>query len=124
MALPTITATGNLVFEPDFQVTQSGVSRCKMRIACNERRKNQDGTWSDGETSYFDIVLWRGLAEAAADQFKKGQPILVVGKCKVVKYEDKNGVERTTVEITADEIAAVVKASKAKVTAPESDPWL
>ena len=124
MALPTITATGNLVFEPDFQVTQSGVSRCKMRIACNERRKNQDGTWSDGETSYFDIVLWRGLAEAAADTFKKGQPILVVGKCKVVKYEDKNGVERTTVEITADEIAAVVKASKAKVTAPESDPWL
>jgi single-strand DNA-binding protein len=124
MALPTITATGNLVFEPDFQVTQSGVSRCKMRIACNERRKNQDGTWTDGETSYFDIVLWRGLADAAADTFKKGQPILVVGKCKVVKYEDKNGVERTTVEITADEIAAVVKASKAKVTAPESDPWL
>jgi single-strand DNA-binding protein len=124
MALPTITATGNLVFEPDFQVTQSGVSRCKMRIACNERKKAQDGTWSDGETSYFDIVLWRGLAEAAADTFKKGQPILVVGKCKVVKYEDKNGVERTTVEITADEIAAVVKASKAKVTSTESDPWL
>jgi single-strand DNA-binding protein len=124
MALPTITAQGNLVFEPDFQVTQSGVSRCKMRIACNERRKNQDGTWSDGETSYFDIVLWRGLAEAAADTFKKGQPILVVGKCKVVKYEDKNGVERTTVEITADEVAAVVKASKAKAVAPESDPWL
>jgi single-strand DNA-binding protein len=124
MALPTITATGNLVFEPDFQVTQSGVSRCKMRMACNERRKNQDGTWSDGETSYFDIVLWRGLAEAAADTFKKGQPILVVGKCKVVKYEDKNGVERTTVEITADEVAAVVKASKSKAVAPESDPWL
>ena len=124
MALPTITAQGNLVFEPDFQVTQSGVSRCKMRMACNERRKNQDGTWSDGETSYFDIVLWRGLAEAAADTFKKGQPILVVGKCKVVKYEDKNGVERTTVEITADEIAAVVKASKAKAVALESDPWL
>jgi single-strand DNA-binding protein len=124
MALPTITATGNLVFEPDFQVTQSGVSRCKMRMACNERRKNQDGTWSDGETSYFDIVLWRGLAEAAADTFKKGQPILVVGKCKVVKYEDKNGVERTTVEITADEVAAVVKASKAKAVAPERDPWL
>lgn len=124
MALPTITATGNLVFEPDFQVTPSGVSRCKMRIACNERKKAQDGTWSDGDTSYFDIVLWRGLAEAAGDTFKKGQPILVVGKCKVVKYEDKNGVERTTVEITADEIAAVVKASKAKTTAPESDPWL
>ena len=124
MALPTITAQGNLVFEPDFQVTASGISRCKLRIACNERRKNQDNTWSDGETSFFDVVLWRGLAEAAGDAFKKGQPILVVGKVRVSKYEDKNGVERTAVEITADEIAAVVKANKAKETSPESDPWL
>jgi single-strand DNA-binding protein len=124
MALPTITAQGNLVFEPEFQVTQSGISRCKMRIACNERRKNQDGTWSDGETSYFDIVLWRGLAEAAADQFKKGQPILVVGKVRVSKYEDKNGIERTVVEITADEIAAVVKANKVKEANADVDPWL
>jgi single-strand DNA-binding protein len=124
MALPTITATGNLVFEPDFQVTASGISRCKLRIACNERKKADNGTWSDGDTSYFDIVLWRGLAEAAADTFKKGQPILVVGKVRVSKYEDKNGVERTAVEITADEIAAVVKANKAKEVSPESDPWL
>jgi single-strand DNA-binding protein len=124
MALPTITATGNLVFEPDFQVTSSGLSLCKMRIACNERKKAQDGTWSDGDTSYFDIVAWRGLADSAADTLKKGQPILVIGKCKVVKYEDKNGVERTSVEITAEEIAAVVKASKTKTTASESDPWL
>ena len=124
MALPTITAQGNLVFDPDFTVTASGISRCKLRIACNERRKNQDNTWSDGETSFFDVVLWRGLAEAAGDAFKKGQPILVVGKVRVSKYEDKNGVERTAVEITADEIAAVVKASKAKETTPESDPWL
>ena len=124
MALPTITAQGNLVFDPDFTVTASGISRCKLRIACNERRKNQDNTWSDGETSFFDVVLWRGLAEAAGDAFKKGQPILVVGKVRVSKYEDKNGVERTAVEITADEIAAVVKANKAKETTLESDPWL
>jgi single-strand DNA-binding protein len=124
MALPTITAQGNLVFEPEFQVTASGISRCKLRIACNERRKNQDNTWSDGDTSYFDIVLWRGLAEAAADQFKKGQPILVVGKVRVSKYEDKNGIERTAVEITADEIAAVVKANKVKEANADVDPWL
>lgn len=126
MALPTITAQGNLVFEPDFQVTASGISRCKLRIACNERKKADNGTWADGDTSYFDVVLWRGLAEAAADTFKKGQPILVVGKVRVSKYEDKNGVERTSVEITADDIAAVVKANKAKetTTAPDGDPWL
>jgi single-strand DNA-binding protein len=125
MALPTITATGNLVFEPDFGVTSNGISRCKLRIACNERKKAQDGSWSDGDTSFFDIVLWRGLADAAADTFKKGQPILVVGKCKIVKYEDKNGVERTIVEITADEIASVIKANKQTPSKDlTEDPWL
>jgi single-strand DNA-binding protein len=124
MALPTITAQGNLVFEPDFQVTASGISRCKLRIACNERKKDDKGQWSDGDTSFFDVVLWRGLAEAAADTFKKGQPILVVGKVRVSKYEDKNGVERTSVEITADEIAAVVRANKVKEANADVDPWL
>jgi len=124
MALPTITAQGNLVFEPDFQVTASGISRCKLRIACNERKKDDKGQWSDGDTSYFDIILWRGLAEAAADTFKKGQPILVFGKVKISKYEDKNGVERTSVEITADDIAAVVRNNKVKEANLESDPWL
>ena len=122
MALPTITAVGNLVFEPDFGVTANGISRCKMRIACNERKK-QDGEWIDGDTSFFDIIVWRGLADAAGDQFKKGQTILVVGKVKISKYEDKNGVERQSVEILAEEVAAVVKVTKA-VTTPSDDPWL
>jgi len=124
MALPTITAQGNLVFDPDFTVTASGISRCKLRIACNERKKGDNGVWTDGETSYFDVVLWRGLAEAAGDAFKKGQPILVVGKVRVSKYEDKNGNERTAVEITADEIAAVVKPNKVKEANADVDPWL
>ena len=124
MALPTITAQGNLVFDPDFVVTASGISRCKLRIACNERKKADNGTWSDGDTSYFDVVLWRGLAEAAADSFKKGQPILVVGKVRVSKYEDKNGVERTSVEIIGEEVAAVVKNNKVKEANADVDPWL
>jgi single-strand DNA-binding protein len=124
MALPTITAQGNLVFDPDFSVTSTGISVCKMRIACNESKKAQDGSWTDGDASYFDIVAWRGLAEAATDAFRKGQPILVVGKVRVRKYEDKNGVERTAVEITAEEIAAVVRNNKVKEANADVDPWL
>jgi single-strand DNA-binding protein len=121
MALPSITAVGNLVFDPDFAVTANGISRCKMRIACNERKK-QDGEWVDGETSFFDIIVWRGLADAAGDNFKKGQTILVIGKVKISKYEDKNGVERQSVEILADELATVAKAPRN--TQPTDDPWL
>jgi single-stranded DNA-binding protein len=48
----------------------------------------------------------------------------VVGKVRVSKYEDKNGAERTAVEITADEIAAVVKPNKVKEANLDVDPWL
>lgn len=121
MTLPTITAVGNLVFDPDFGVTANGISRCKMRIACNERKK-VDGDWIDGDASFFDIIVWRGLADAAGDSFKKGQTILVTGKCKISKYEDKNGIERQSVEIIADELATVVKGQKQ--VNPTDDPWL
>ena len=123
MALPTITAIGNLTFDPDFQVTTNGISRCRLRIACNERKK-QDGEWVDGEPTFLDVTLWRGLAEAAGDNFKKGQAIMVTGKLKVRNYEDKNGVKATAVEIEATDIAAVVKPAKSAAAAPTEDPWI
>lgn len=124
MALPTITAIGNLTFDPDFQVTANGISRCRLRIACNERKK-QDGEWVDGEPTFVDVTLWRGLAEAAGDNFKKGQSIMVIGKLKVRNYEDKNGNKATAVEIEATDIAAVIKPAKsAGASTPTEDPWI
>jgi len=125
MALPTITAIGNLTFDPDFQVTASGISRCRLRIACNERKK-QDNEWVDGDPTFLDVTLWRGLAEAAGDNFKKGQAIMVTGKLKVRNYDDKNGNKATSVEIEATDIALVIKPAKVSAAAPAStdDPWL
>ena len=122
MALPTITAIGNLTFDPDFQVTANGFSRCRLRMACNERKK-QDGEWVDGEPTFLDVTLWRGLAEAAGDNFKKGQAIMVTGKLKVRNYEDKNGLKATSVEIEATDIALVVKPSKSAPVSTD-DPWI
>jgi single-strand DNA-binding protein len=110
MALPQVTATGNVVFEPDFKVTDSGLSRCKLRIACNERKKLDD-KWIDGEATFVDVVLWRGLADAAGE-LNKGQSITVIGKLRVRTYEDKNGNKGTSVEIEAQDIALTLKPAR------------
>jgi len=110
MALPQITAIGNIVFEPDFKVTESGLSRCKLRIACNERKK-VDGEWIDGEATFVDVVLWRGLADAAGE-LNKGQSVTVIGKLRVRSYEDKQGNKATAVEIEATDIAATLKPAR------------
>lgn len=120
MALPLITAIGNLVFEPDFAVTNSGISRTRLRMACNERKK-VDGEWVDGDATFLDVTLWRGLAESAAE-LKKGTAIIVTGKLRVRTYEDKNGNKATAVEIDAQDIAKILdKPSKQEIT---EDPWI
>lgn len=122
MALPTITAIGNLTFDPDFSVTQSGLSRCRLRLACNDRKK-VDGEWTDGETTFVDVVLWRTLAETAGDNLSKGESVLVTGKLRVRNYENKDGNKATAVEIEANTIAKVLKPAKSNQQI-EDDPWV
>jgi single-strand DNA-binding protein len=116
MALPNVLANGNVVFEPDFKVTDSGLSRCKLRLACNERKK-VDGEWVDGETTYIDVVLWRGLADSAGE-LRKGESIMVSGKLRVRSYENKDGNKATAVEIEATDLAKVLKPVRGSVEAP------
>lgn len=122
MALPQIIATGNLVFEPDVAITPNGTTRCRMRLACNER-KRVDGEWTDGEPTFIDVIVWRGLAEACAE-LSKGTSLTVTGKLRIRQYENKDGNKATAVEIEAVEIAKTVKAVKLVPTATnENDPW-
>lgn len=118
MALPKITAIGNLTSDADFQITSNGNARCRIRIACNERKK-VDGEWTDSEPTFIDVTMWRGQAEAAGE-LRKGEQVMVTGKLKVRNYEDKNGKKATAVEIECEDIAKVIKPLKAVV---ESDPW-
>lgn len=116
MALPMVTATGNVVFEPDFKVTESGLSRCKLRIACGERKK-VNNEWIDGDTTFIDVVLWRNLADAAGE-LRKGESIIVTGKLRVRNYETKDGNKGTSVEIEAQDIARTLKPIRNEVEAP------
>jgi single-strand DNA-binding protein len=116
MALPMITAVGNVVFEPDFKVTDSGISRCKLRIACNERKK-VDNEWVDGDTTFIDVVLWRGLADAAGE-LRKGESIIVTGKLRISTYIAKDASKGTSVEIEAQDIARTLKPARNDVEAP------
>lgn len=120
MALPLITATGNLVFEPDYAITANGTARCRMRLACNERKK-VNGEWVDGEPTFIDVIVWRGLADACAD-LTKGTAVMVTGKLRIRTYDNKEGHKATAVEIEATDISKVIKAAKV-AQATETDPW-
>lgn len=118
-----ITVVGNLVADPE-QKTAGGQKLAKMRIATNERKKNSDGQWVDGNTTYIDVTCWRKLAEASSS-LHKGQKVIVYGKLKGREYPRKDGTTGYGYEIEASDLGThVFSKQTATVTEPDLDsPW-
>ena len=67
-----------------------------------ERVKDGDA-WKDA-TEWFRVTLFGKTAENAAQYLEKGRQVYVEGRLKTDKYKDKDGVERTSVEVVANTI--------------------
>jgi single-strand DNA-binding protein len=103
-----VTIIGNLTKDPELRFTPSGDAVASMRVAVNERIK--DGTeWKDGEPSFYEVKVWRKLAEQAGELLQKGQRVVVVGKMKIETYTTKDGEQRSSTVITADEIGESIR---------------
>jgi single-strand DNA-binding protein len=75
-------------------------------------RSKKNGQWVDGDTQWFQVAHFGKRAEAIAKAAKKGDEVLVIGTLKLNKYTDRNGVEKSGMEITASEIGLVPKIDK------------
>lgn len=100
---------GNLTKDPELKKTQSGISVCKFSIAVNRKFQNADG---ERETDFFNITAWKGTAETIAKYCKKGNKLLVEGSIQLRKYEDEEGVSRTSIDITANEVEFLTSKSR------------
>jgi single-strand DNA-binding protein len=96
---------GSVATEPKFKKVAGDVSSAKLRIAYTARRQNREtGEWSDGATSFVTIQCWRGLAENVTMSLRKGEPVLVMGRLQIRRYEDAEGNQRTAVEVEANSV--------------------
>lgn len=94
---------GNLGADPDVRYTAGeGTAVATLRLATNERFKK------DGETKihteWHRVVLFGKQAELARDYLKKGASLIVIGKIRYRKWQDKSGEDRYITEILGDEI--------------------
>ena len=97
--------TGNLTRDPELRSTNSGFNICSLRIAVNNRRKdNQSGQWVD-EPNYFDITVFGAQGENAAKFLAKGRPVAIDGRLKWREWTDNNTQQkRQAVEVIADSV--------------------
>jgi single-strand DNA-binding protein len=97
--------TGNLTSDPELRSLPSGTSVCKLRVACNTRRKdNASGEWVD-KPNYFDVTVWGAQGENCARYLSKGRPVAVDGRLEWREWEATDGSgKRQAVDIIADTV--------------------
>ena len=95
-----ITIMGRLTKDPEMRRTGSSVAVTSFTIAC-DRDFGQNG---EKETDFIDVTCWRNTAEFVSKYFTKGRMAVVSGRLQIRKWTDKNGNERRSAEVVADNV--------------------
>lgn len=102
MSINSVSISGNLGADPDLRSSASGIAILSLRIAVNERRKDQSGEWTD-YTNWIDAVMFGSRAEAVSRYLSKGSKVSVSGHLHYSSWE-KDGQKRSKLEVIVDEI--------------------
>ncbi|MEY4375524.1 MAG: hypothetical protein RJB26_74 [Pseudomonadota bacterium] len=95
---------GNLGQDPESRAMPSGKAVTNLRIATSESwRDKQTGEMKE-QTEWHSVVIFDRLAEIAKDYLRKGSKVYIEGRLRTRKWQDKNGQDRYTTEITANEL--------------------
>ena len=95
---------GNLGRDPEVRYTPSGAAVCNVTVATSRTWKNKDSGEKMEETEWHRVIFYDRLAEIAGEYLKKGRSIYVEGRLKTRKWTDKDGVEKYTTEVIAQEM--------------------
>jgi single-strand DNA-binding protein len=105
---------GRLGQEPEFRQTGEGRPVCSLRVATSEVWTDKQGKKQEN-TEWHNIVCWGKLADLCEKYLQKGRQVLIEGKIRTRRWEDKNGVTKHTTEIIASDVRFLDSGSKTEV---------
>ena len=95
---------GNLGADPETRYTQSGGAITSIRIATSESWKDKQTGENQERTEWHRVKFFGKLAEIAGEYLRKGSQVYVEGSLRTDKYTDKDGIERFSTDIIANEM--------------------
>lgn len=95
---------GTLGADPETRYTANGNAICSIRIATNESWTDKATGQKQERTEWHRVKFFGRLAEIAGEYLKKGRQVYVEGSLRTDKYTDKDGIERYTTDIIANEM--------------------
>ena len=95
---------GNLGNDPETRYMPSGDAVTNISVATSESWKDKQTGEQKEKTEWHKVVMFRRLAEIAAEYLRKGSQVYIEGKLRTNKWQDRDGNDRYTTEIIADEM--------------------
>ena len=106
---------GNLGRDPEVRYSANGQAIANVTIATSDSWKDKTSGEKQERTEWHRIVFFSRLAEIAGEYLKKGAQIYVEGRLQTRKWQDKDGMDRYTTEIVANEMQMLGSRSGAGV---------
>jgi single-strand DNA-binding protein len=112
-----VTLVGNLVDDPELQMTSTGQPVARFRVASTPQRFDRDTQqWKDGESLFLTCSVWRQAAQNVAESLERGMRVIVQGRLRQRAYETREGERRTAYELEVDEVGPSLRNVTAKPT--------
>lgn len=103
---------GTLGNDPETRYTGDGKAIASVSVATSEQWTDKATGQKQERTEWHRVKFFGRLAEIAAQYLKKGSSVYVEGSLRIDKYTDKQGVERYTTDIIANEMQMLGGAGK------------
>jgi single-strand DNA-binding protein len=111
---------GNLGRDPETRYSADGAAITNVSIATTRRYKDASGQQQE-ETEWHRVVFFARLAEIAGEYLRKGRPVYVEGRLRTRKWTDKDGNEKYTTEVVAENMQLLGSRDGAGAGAPGGD---
>ncbi len=95
---------GNLGADPDTRYMPSGGAVTNLSLATSESWKDKQSGEQKERTEWHKVAMFGRLAEISAEYLRKGSQVYIEGKLRTRKWQDRDGNDRWTTEIIADEM--------------------
>jgi single-strand DNA-binding protein len=103
MSVNKVILIGHLGKDPEVRYLPSGEAVANLTLATSETWKDKTGEKQE-KTEWHNVVFFKRLAEIVGEYLKKGSLIYVEGRITTEKWQDKEGKDRYTTKIVANEM--------------------
>ena len=99
-----VTLIGNLGNDPELRSTQSGSAVANITLATSESWRDKETQETKERVEWHRVIIFGRLAEVVNEYLRKGSQVYVEGRIQTRKWQDKDGNDRYTTEIVANEM--------------------